>query len=597
MGQWVRTPCLVAGTTLLLSGVCHGQGWKLDGPVDPARIAVRLAPGANELDLEWLLEVRGKNPREIGILGSYAYRVVEVETFDSIAAQHDFVRELVDDPRIDYATPVFVSELGLPEYPTRSLLVRFEPSVSRGEQLAALARFASLEIVEDPLANMENAYLLESSAPSGMDVLEVARELARLPGVAWAEPNRATTIVYTDCDATDFLYPELWGLENTGQNDGVPGIDLNVSDAWCFERGDPSIIVVVLDSGVQTDHPDINTVSGADFTDHPLAANGDPVDECDNHGTPVAGVITGKIDNLEFVDGHGPGHLVGVAPGCRVAPARISNAGAGPCVENIGGTEYLWIINALDWAVQIGARVTNSSFQLPPDPALGDKYDDTELFGGLVHFGATGNSGTRGIYFPASQVSVNAVGALMGSGQRWPDSTYGPGIFCIAPGHLMNLQDRDGGAGYNSPSEYLFQSAGTSYSSPHVAGVAALLLSADPTLQPTEVEGALANTARDGIYPGQDEPGYDERYGWGLPDATAAMQVVADGAGIVYVDASGGLGGNGTLTAPFVSVGAGVTLASPGGRVIVRVGSYDESLTLSSAVVMEAAGGAVLIGQ
>lgn len=566
------------------------------GRVDPTRLAIRLVSPSTSIRAR---DLRARHGLEVTELSDFASPEHRLLTLAAPVADADarlaLLERLVADPAIAYATEVGVSELGLPEFPTPFVLVRFEATVPRAEQQRLLATVPDLQALEESFAGMPDAWRLRSGKRLGREVLAQVEAMSRWPGVRWVEPDRATTVKLLDCDATDCLFGSQWGLKNTGQDvgggPGTPGIDVGAAAAWCFHEGDPSVLAVVLDNGVQLDHPDINVWGGMDFTNDPGAAGSGPVNACDNHGTVVAGVIASKKDNLDHVAGNCGvlgGHLAGVAPRCRIASARMMIA-VTPTCGTAGSTEYSWIMNALQWAVDIGARVTNSSFALPFDQGLDDKYEQTRT-AGVMHFGASGNDNQSIVYFPASSDSVIAVGAVANTGTRWAPtavsgSNYGPELFCVAPGALIYLNDRTGADGYTG--NQLYVSNGTSHAAPHVAGIAALMFSAQPELTPATAGIYLAAACGD-----LGPAGFDDHYGWGLPDAATALSFLGE-----YVDAAAAPGGTGTIAAPHQTVTAGANGVLVGGRVFVRAGSYDETLTITKAMELQAKGGSVVIGQ
>ena len=106
--------------------------------------------------------------------------------------------------------------------------------------------------------------------------------------------------------------------------------------------GVSTVVIVVFDDGVQTTHPDLNTLAGQDFTS--AGTGGQPGNVCDNHGTAVAGCITAKINN-----GFG---VVGVAPDCRVRSAKIGISDLGsPCPSTFLMFDSWLVRSALAWAV------------------------------------------------------------------------------------------------------------------------------------------------------------------------------------------------------------------------------------------------------
>ena len=126
-------------------------------------------------------------------------------------------------------------------------------------------------------------------------------------------------------------------------------MDMDGPEAWDISTGKASVIVVVIDTGVQQNHPDIYQVTGMDFTsDGP--GDGGPGNIHDNHGTPVAGCISATVNNSIGT--------VGIAPGCRIASARTFIT-----TNSNGSWSRLssWTVNTLVWAETLGARVTNNS--------------------------------------------------------------------------------------------------------------------------------------------------------------------------------------------------------------------------------------------
>ena len=270
--------------------------------------------------------------------------------------------------------------------------------------------------------------------------------------------------------------------------------------------GSPSVTVLVLDVGVQQNHPDINQVTGKDFTtDAPSNPNGGPFGQYDNHGTWVAGCISGRINN-------GLG-TTGIAPGVKVFSARCYN---NTQADNSFSFEFTWLIDALNWGQSIGARVSNNSNIFDQtSSALESAYANTRA-NGMVHFAAAGNGGTSSISYPASIPAVNAVTAANRFGQRWSNSQYGAGLKFIAPGVEIFTTDRTGAA--SQPGDYALVS-GTSFASAYSAGIAALFVSQSPSFTAADVENQMQRTATD-----LGPAGYDTGFGYGMPNASRAVK-------------------------------------------------------------------------
>lgn len=242
-----------------------------------------------------------------------------------------------------------------------------------------------------------------------------------------------------------------------------------LNEAHRTTRGDPSVIVAVVDTGVAP-HPELSEalLPGYDFVDivdgHDdfvgdyLGPDAEPDDEV-GHGTHVAGIIASRGDAMPE----------GVAPRCRILPVRALGAmrqgdrrvGAG-LVDNIN--------NAIKYAVDHDAVVINASLGVRREGA-GLPHAEVVDYAqrkGVTIVAAAGNDGQDALYYPGALPAVIAVGAVDGDGVVAPFSTYGDQISLVAPGDNIYSCYRDGG--------YAFAS-GTSQASPFVTGAVALLQS------------------------------------------------------------------------------------------------------------------------
>jgi subtilisin family serine protease len=420
----------------------------------------------------------------------------------------DAERAVADIARLqlaDFVSPVFRGEDGGPLIVTPRLLIGFDPAVSRERAEAILAELNAGTVLDRDWAGMSRAYRVQSAARNGFDVLAVANQLAQRPEVRFAEPDMFFTGRSTFIP-NDTFFSDCWGLHNTGQAGGVIDADMDAPEAWDLEQGDSSIIVAVLDNGVQLAHPDLNMYpTGFDSTGE--AGGGNPVNACDNHGTPVAGCISAIINNSLGV--------TGVAPGCRSASARpfISTV---PC-DGSWSSIASWTVDALTWADSIGARVTNNSNGYGfTSSAIAQKYSDTRD-AGMVHFASAGNNASSTMTYPSTLPTVNAVAALNRFGGRASFSNFGVGLAFSAPGDDIASTDRTGSGGYVSGDYVIID--GTSFASPYTAGVAALILSVDPTFTALEVEQLLQVSSID-----LGAAGYDTNFGWGFVNARRAVE-------------------------------------------------------------------------
>jgi subtilisin family serine protease len=221
----------------------------------------------------------------------------------------------------------------------------------------------------------------------------------------------------------------------------------------------------------------------------------------------VAGCITGIINNSIGT--------VGVAPDCKVISAKVGTA-VTPCSGSWQG-QTSWTVNAINWGIANGVRVTNNSNDYgTASTAMTNAYVAARN-AGVVNFASSGNSGNTNIGFPARSNGVIAVGASNRSGQKASFSSYGSKLAFVAAGQSIYTTDRTGSNGYGSGDYTIID--GTSFSSPYAAGVAALILSVNPSLSAAQVESIMQTTCRD-----IGTAGYDTLTGWGMLNADAAVR-------------------------------------------------------------------------
>lgn len=491
---------------------------------------LKLNTGKIAIRRDEVSQQRGLPALPIDAAGEKPLPVDKWSLFDTPAATHtdkgvnDLVAQAVTQHGIKFISPVFIGDNGGDVIITDSILVGFTPQTDVQQVENILGRFKNLTIAERNWANMNNVYRLVSSSKNGFDVLDAANVLAQLPEASFAEPD----VIFTGRNAfipneSDFY--RCWGIHNTGQvyiagtPAGTHDMDMDGPEAWDITLGDDALIVVVIDTGIQQDHPDIHQRPGADFTGD--GGSGGPVNQYDNHGTPVAGCVSAIANN-------GTG-TVGIAPACLVASAKAFRA------TDSSGRWYSvgsWTVNALAWAESIGARVTNNSNGYDfTSSSIATKYEQTRN-NGIVHFASAGNDSSSTLTYPASLPTVNAVTALNSSGNLASFSNYGTGLAFSAPGLDIYTTDRTGSDGWSS-GDYTW-AWGTSFASPYAAGIAALILSVDPSLTAAEVEQIMQQTCID-----RGSAGYDTTYGWGFVNAYNAVLEAAAGIPLADLDGDG----------------------------------------------------------
>ncbi|MDX1656481.1 MAG: S8 family serine peptidase, partial [Candidatus Competibacteraceae bacterium] len=401
-------------------------------------------------------------------------------------------------------------------------------------------------------------------APDGFDPLTAAKlatlkaveSLNRDPAVKWAEPNYLARASFIPPDR---LYPRQWHYPL-----------INLPQAWDltqgrrFDNGQP-VIVAVLDTGIVSDHPDLRgqTVGGYDFISDPVRArDGDGIDpnpedpgdlsEPDGsssfHGTHVAGIVVARAANSATVEGERVAAfgVVGSAFAARVMPLRV--------LGRLGEGTFFDIEQAIRYA----AGLPNSSGTVPSRRAdvinlslgsiafsasLQETLDQARA-AGVVAVAAAGNSGTGAVEYPAAFKGVMSVAAVGQDRRRAPYSTFNRFVDVAAPGGDMSRDlDGDGrsdgilstwtddGQGTLRNDFTYFQ--GTSMATPHMAGVAALMLAANPRLTPGDIDALLAAGA---ISDDLGDNGRDDEYGFGLIDAFEAVASAIEARGGIVPD-------------------------------------------------------------
>lgn len=388
-------------------------------------------------------------------------------------------------------------------------------------------------------------YVLSCTKVSDKNAMELANQFFESDLFQYAEPDLMLDNIL-NC-VNDTYFPQQWGLRNTGQYGGNSGIDIRACDAWNLSTGS-NINVAVVDEGIQLNHPDLQA------NIHSLSYDGEngtsPSIIRGDHGTACAGII-GAVGNTAGIRG--------VAPNCRLmSVSNIMNAGTPNIKQKLA--------NGINWAVQNGAHIISNSWgsdllisSLIDDAITNALTNGRGSLGCVVVF-ATGND-NGAVQYPAnSNPNILAVGAMSQCGQRksptscdtefrW-GSNFGATLDIVAPGVLIPTTDRTANDGYNLNTEkalhprsggtllttdyanddYTVWFNGTSSACPHVAGVAALILSVNPSLTGQQVRDIIEQTAQKvGGYnytttTGRTNGTWQNDMGYGLVNALCAVQ-------------------------------------------------------------------------
>ncbi len=369
---------------------------------------------------------------------------------------------------------------------------------------------------------------------AGQDILDVVRQFALLPEVDVAEPVYLKQMVAGEVfewDEDSFITQEeaegwipddpqfgaQWHYHNTGQTNGTPGADINLPAAWEIEKGDSTILVAIIDDGIQFNHPDLeaNMWDGIGFNFVNNSANVVPGD----HGTHVAGTVAAVSNNNVGVAGVAGGS--GIGDGVRLMSAQVFQG------NSSGG-----FANSFIWSADNGAAITQNSWGYTApgvfEQAVLDAIDyfnanggGDALDGGITIF-AAGNSGDSGDYYPGFYEGAMSVASTNHEDQKAWYSTYGSWVDISAPGGETNVNSQ-GVLSTVTGSGYAFYQ-GTSMACPHVSGVAALVLSKAPGQFTNEELRDLLVSSVDNHY--GVNPSFVGQLGSGRINALKALQEV-----------------------------------------------------------------------
>lgn len=329
-------------------------------------------------------------------------------------------------------------------------------------------------------------------ATRGRAVNTVIAELRADPAVAYAEPNYVVHLADEgSVAAVSVNDPKTAGQYSLDQ--------MRVRDAWSLTKGG-SGIVAVLDTGVQANHPDLSgrVLAGYDFVNNDSNAADD-----NGHGTWVAGIISSKPN-----DGYG---IAGISWSDKILPVKImSGSGTGDTSDLTSG---------IIWAANHGATVINMSVGGFPTSQYVQDAVNYAWNKGVVLVGAAGNNNRQESFFPASFANVVSVSATQSNDEFSNWSSYGPNVDVSAPGASVQTTNCTvcTYAGHNTWGEHTYIS-GTSFATPNVAGVIALIRARYPSYTPAQVVSRLISTVDDRGY-----SGFDIRYGAGRVNAFRAV--------------------------------------------------------------------------
>lgn len=328
---------------------------------------------------------------------------------------------------------------------------------------------------------------------------EALAALGGTPGIVWVEPDPVGRGSGTRPD--DPRFADQWGLEQRDDH------DIDAPEAWDVSQGSADVVVAVIDTGVDPEHPDFSgkLLAGYDFVNQ----DEDPRDDS-GHGSSVASIAAANTNNQASI--------AGVCWHCSILPLKALD-------QNVAGF-YSWWADALVYAADRGAPVINMSVGGTSGSSLLHDAIRYARDRGAVIVAAMMNDGDATIYYPAAFEETIAVGGTNELDERaYPfcnggGSNYGPHIDIVAPGDYILGARLGGGESFW---------CGTSQAAAFVSGLVGLALAVDRSLGREESRYLLRAAAEDLLGPIDDTPGFDFLYGWGRVNAARMLRAVRSG--------------------------------------------------------------------
>ncbi|OLF16430.1 S8 family peptidase [Actinophytocola xanthii] len=299
-------------------------------------------------------------------------------------------------------------------------------------------------------AKVDMRYTAALNGFAGTMSEQTAKRIAADPAVEFVQQNQTVSI------AADQPNPPSWGLDRIDQR------NLPLNSNYTYETGASNVTVYVIDTGMDFDHPDFGTRATSGFD----AVDGGAADDCHGHGTHVAGTVGGTAH--------------GVAKEARLVGVRVLNCS--------GGGTTAQVVAGIDWVTNNATEpaVANMSLGGGVDAAI-DAATSRSIASGVTYAIASGNSNANACNTsPARVPEAITVNSSNIGDSRSSFSNWGTCTDIFAPGESITSAWLNGGTRTIS---------GTSMASPHVAGAAALYLSANPAASPQAVRDALVGNA------------------------------------------------------------------------------------------------------
>lgn len=390
-------------------------------------------------------------------------------------------------------------------------------SMEESSGRAELDRFLShheLFILEvDPYSGV-----LRVGVPTGEEAEWIAR-LEQRGDVKYAETNGLGQGGFVP---NDTLFGSQWHLRNTGQSGGTSGADVDATSAWDITTGDATTVIAVLDSGIDTDHPDfIGRIDpdGMDFV------NGDNDPEADHpHGSWVSGCIAASANNSFGT--------AGLDFSCSILPLKVLN-------QNNAGTTFN-LAQALNFVATQGdvQIVCMSLINYPGTNTLLNALQTARTAEKiLISCAGNGGIGNADVSFPGASPLTVSIGATTRTDSRSSFSGTGSALDFVAPGSAIVT------AAHGTSNDTSDTVSGCSFATPITSGIAGLLVAHAATMGMTldqqDIFDLLLAGAEDQVGPaGEDVAGRDDFFGHGRVNAYESLLALGTAQELIRGDAN-----------------------------------------------------------
>jgi len=389
------------------------------------------------------------------------------------------------------------------DYAVNSVIIKFNPSTKIKNFQEAKNIINKLDKDEKELRKLTSNYgettygsnyLYSIQYKKNIDVSKKIDQLSKHNEIEYAEPD---IIFHSLTNPNDPQFtPSGWHFWNFGQSifgfAGRVDADIDAPEAWDITTGSSSVKIGIIDSGINSAHPDLSSkvdiLPGADVMIQNTAANfcdEAAGEDCDNiagddppfdvfgHGTSMSGIAAAATNN-------GIG-ISGVCWNCRIVPIKA-------CYRNTlsdMSCRSQNVISAINFAIDNDVKILSASYGSPSYiQSLQDSINDAWTNNNIIFVASAGNNGNSVLIYPSAYNNVIRVAATNNSDNKAYFSNYGTTVDISAPGQQIPTTTLSGSYGYDT---------GTSPSSPIIAGILGLMWSRNPSLTNAQLRDILLN--------------------------------------------------------------------------------------------------------